>query len=362
MSLKICEDYHLLSVFTFFKELIKIAGIFVPILLIILITIDLIKLVIDPSSSNIKKLENSLLSKGSATIVFFLLPIIFNVFGLINTKSECSQFFNMQSILTSKYKMEAQRKALKIEETNYMEKLEAERVNHKVFKEAKRKEKLINQKREQDNKKDIRRKAQEEKKRRNETYYNMSFPNASYFFSGEMLEKRRNCGDSCYDNGFWARFTKPTKGDKYFPELGGVLLGQCVWYAKGRAQEIIATSNLPQNEKEWRINAIYNTRGNGTDWNHNNSSLRGFKYGNIPKPGSIVSWARGQYGHVGIIEDVDGNNIILTDGQRKQYPPGSYNWRNGPYWEDVEFFRRSFTFNSLSTFAGSLHGFIYLLE
>lgn len=123
------------------------------------------------------------------------------------------------------------------------------------------------------------------------------------------------------------------------------LFGQCVWYAKHRAMDIVSSSDLSDEEKQKRINSINSTPGNGQDWYANMDSSIFNKTTDIDKikPGSVISWEYSTYGHVGIIEDVktdaDGNKIfVLTDGGRLKNSAGNwYTVTRNELWSVVKF-------------------------
>lgn len=126
------------------------------------------------------------------------------------------------------------------------------------------------------------------------------------------------------------------------------LFAQCVWYAKHRAMEIIASSNLSEEEKQKRIQSIDSTSGNGQDVvpNMNGNIFKKTTNINEIKAPAIISWSLGSYGHVGIIEqittDKNGNKVYyITDGGRikdtKNYPywyskPASELWNTVNFW------------------------------
>lgn len=137
--------------------------------------------------------------------------------------------------------------------------------------------------------------------------------------------------------------------------------GECPWYAKGRAIELIAYSNMDDELKDTLINSLRNTRGNGGDW-YNNPSNELFEKSNdiyAARPGAIVSWSKiGGYGHVGIVEDVeyDANGkakfITLSEGWNGTGNPAAAHYafrRLGV--EQFRTYNGSFIFN----------GYVYLL-
>lgn len=100
---------------------------------------------------------------------------------------------------------------------------------------------------------------------------------------------------------------------------------ECVTYAKLRAVEILLTAtNISDDYRKKAIKAINDNRGNGGDWHagYKGNSANLYKFNNDPtctkpKTGSIISWQSGSvYGHVGIIEAVEGDKAIITDGYK----------------------------------------------
>lgn len=137
--------------------------------------------------------------------------------------------------------------------------------------------------------------------------------------------------------------------------------GECPWYAKGRAIELIANSNMPDELKNTLLTSLRNTRGNGGEWYANTSSELFEKTTDIyaAKPGSIVSWSQsGRPGHVGIVENVEydesgrAKRILLSEGWNGTGNPSgaSYSMK----WWDVEQFRHYYGRHNFI-------GYVYLL-
>lgn len=80
--------------------------------------------------------------------------------------------------------------------------------------------------------------------------------------------------------------------------------GQCTWFTYGRVLEKMGIS-LPTE--------FY---GNAVDWWYANAKDKTYDYGSEPKPNSIVVWGGGNYGygHVGFVENVEGNTIYFNEG------------------------------------------------
>lgn len=146
-------------------------------------------------------------------------------------------------------------------------------------------------------------------------------------------------------------------------------LGQCVWYARSRALELILTSDMDEETKYQALVAISNTRGNGESW-FDNPSLSIFEKNSdysMPLPGSIVSWSGGssvcspRCGHVAIVESVDYDNktITISEGWNSGGPGGPRNWDN------VVFNVQTYTFEEIKGYTNprsySFNGYVYIL-
>lgn len=165
---------------------------------------------------------------------------------------------------------------------------------------------------------------------------------------------------------------------------GNTLFGQCVWYAKHRAMEILASSDLNEDSKQILINSIRNVSGNGKDWYNGPSSTYFKKTTNInePKAGSIVSWAWTQdkcrsfydghacdaahpnYGHVAIIEAVKTNSsgetiVTMTEGWRAKENGVSGWYITDDLWSVVKMQKVDITLAKLQSY-GIFNGYVYL--
>lgn len=159
----------------------------------------------------------------------------------------------------------------------------------------------------------------------------------------------------------------------YFMPTSYAYYGECPWFAKGRAIEIMANSNIPDELRNKRIDFLRGMLGNGADWYANPSDQLFSKSTDLyeAKPGSIVSWKGGGVscpdspmglcGHVGIIEDVeyDSNGkaarVLLTESWNGTgYAANTmYSYR----WLDMESLRR---YSTRSTYY--FNGYVYLLD
>lgn len=152
-------------------------------------------------------------------------------------------------------------------------------------------------------------------------------------------------------------------------------VGQCTWYAHGRAKEILnelyTKNKITEEGKNKAYNILDNLSGSAATWWDTNKNLKNhFAYGQTPKPGAIVVWHKGSgacsgytypnAGHVGIVESVvgDPNNytgIYISDG---------YTNKNN-LWDYAVFSYRYMSKETVKSYNGDcrrLSGFIYLLD
>ena len=147
--------------------------------------------------------------------------------------------------------------------------------------------------------------------------------------------------------------------------------GECPWFARGRAREIIGHSNMPDELKQKTINHIKNVKGNGADWYNILSDEYFAKSKDLyaAKPGSIVSWSGGKMtcaggcGHVGIVEDVkyDSNGkateVLLAESYNGSGTPSKA--RYTMKWWKIENFKK-YNSNAIKTYY--FNGYVYLLD
>ena len=145
-------------------------------------------------------------------------------------------------------------------------------------------------------------------------------------------------------------------------------LGQCVWYARSRALELIYNSNMDDVSKIKAMIAISSVAEHGAGW-YRNSYLNIFGKStdsHMPMPGAIVSWSSSvangadhNYGHVAIVESVDYENetITISEGYNKAGPHGVSSWNN------VVVRTKTYTFDSIRNYSRgySFNGYVYIL-
>ena len=144
-------------------------------------------------------------------------------------------------------------------------------------------------------------------------------------------------------------------------------LGQCVWYARSRALELIYNSNMDDASKIRAMNAISGVAANGNGW-YSNSYLNIFDKSSdshLPMPGAIVSWSGGSNvctpgcGHVAIVESVDYENetIIISEGYNSAGANGA------PIWDNVRVRVSTYSFDSIRNYGPTyiFNGYVYIL-
>lgn len=157
---------------------------------------------------------------------------------------------------------------------------------------------------------------------------------------------------------FIPRLTEPTNDDKNYRHYthggynyciyinNGSVLPNCVGYAWGRWRELLSKfHNL--------------SRANAEMWYGN--TVDGYKRGKTPKLGAVICWRKGVVGnesdgagHVGIVEEINDTNIVVSmsayKGNRwftRTFPIGNYNYNSyvfqGFIYPPVEFTEEKYT-------------------
>ena len=181
-------------------------------------------------------------------------------------------------------------------------------------------------------------------------------------------------GASAGLNGWSIRTIAPTKSDPAFtynPSWSNT--GQCVWYARARAIEIVLEleknakiDNARATQLISLINASYGDAG--VIYTNTRGKLKGSSNIREPKAGSYIVWSQsGKWGHVAVIEDVDtaNNKITITEG----WSTGSGNVSCPSSWSCVKFKHQVYDLDTFYNnygkhYTGSYNfvGYVYFLE
>lgn len=145
---------------------------------------------------------------------------------------------------------------------------------------------------------------------------------------------------------FRPRLTEPSSSDKYWihTSAGGLnecimindttsCLPNCVGYAWGRAYEILGKKPdlAKTNANTW------------WDYNINNNC---YSYGYTPKLGAIMCWGYSNGGHVAVVEEINGNNITISES-----------WYSNMRWR-----KYTTTISTMESYYSNFQGYIYLGE
>ena len=171
--------------------------------------------------------------------------------------------------------------------------------------------------------------------------------------------------------GYSVRVAAPTINDQYFkyPYVGNNI-GQCVWYVKGRATEIIANSLSDSSKKQIAMETIKTMYGNGNQWyaEHLTSVFGSSTDYTQPRAGAIAvyTWPSpdengNNYGHSVIIEKVEGDQVYVSQGWNSC--GGAY---GGSTWDCVGFSYSSYTIEQMKNLGRPAKykfiGYVYLLD
>ncbi|WKY46952.1 GBS Bsp-like repeat-containing protein [Eubacteriaceae bacterium ES3] len=136
---------------------------------------------------------------------------------------------------------------------------------------------------------------------------------------------------------FTPRLTQPTSDNPYFYAnnryyQGGYGLPNCTAYAYGRAYEILGYDpGLPMNDA-------------GGWWSDNMASGT-YAYGSTPKLGAIICWNGSYYGHVAVVEAINGDQVTVSESAWSGPIFNSYTYTIG---------------NENNTSVGGFQGYIYV--
>ncbi|MFI3307318.1 MAG: CHAP domain-containing protein [Mycoplasmatota bacterium] len=184
---------------------------------------------------------------------------------------------------------------------------------------------------------------------------NLVSGNASYGSSGNLTGE---FSGTLVDIGF------PLESNPYY-DGSASNLGQCVWYVRSRAIEIISNLVADETAKAEAVALLNASYGNAKDWW--NDTLRN-AFGsstdiNAAKAGSIIVWGGNtQYGHVAIVEAVyDDGTMLISHGWRTKTSDGTWDYSTG--WADVNVQTKVVDTDWISSYNGyTFLGYIYLLD
>lgn len=301
--LNMCEEPSILNLILFVKGLIEILGIVVPIILIIMVSIELVKIVFDVSDKTVKASTKSILNKIIATIVVFFVPTIVNlILSNLNQmnvqQTEC--WVNANTDTISYYKdikearelSERQQKQAKIAENNKArEKAEEERKNNIVKKSA-----------------------------AGQRLADVALKEVGN--SGDKYKKFFGFdGDWCAMFVFWSLAHTPVNNNKSACQnVTSNGSNQCVYNGTVDVKSGLVNDYIEQFNAKYKF---YHSK-------YYANKFRTYKKGSKayePQPGDLIyfSWtggwrgnpastSGGQVSHIGIVTEVKGNNVYTVEG------------------------------------------------
>ena len=137
----------------------------------------------------------------------------------------------------------------------------------------------------------------------------------------------------CYTgSGQWTiRTVAPTSSDVAFTRKSDNR-GQCVWYAQGRAYEVVlelAENGVITDDQATSIrDKLFSIYGNAGEWVSKSSGILPTSTDiNDLEAGAIISWTKpGGYGHVAFIEEVTSDSVTITEGWATNTTSCPYDW------------------------------------
>ena len=210
-----------------------------------------------------------------------------------------------------------------------------------------------------------------------------NYINLKKTFTIKYLPKSNNSKNNGYSttgmiageyDGYMIRTSKPTLGDtKYYIDSGNV--GQCVWYVRGRANEILDTVNINDSYRTKAKETINTPAGESAFMFWTNPLYRSV-FGsstdvNKPMEGAIIVFNKApghKHGHVAMVEKVykdSSGNVTHVD-----YTEGWSKDNNGNSCPGANFFCVEFRYNTMVPLSSvqvngmgePFLGYIYLLN
>ena len=137
----------------------------------------------------------------------------------------------------------------------------------------------------------------------------------------------------CYTGeGQWTiRTVAPTSSDVAFTKKSSNR-GQCVWYAQGRAYEVVlelAENGTLTDEQATNIgDKLFSIYGDGGEWVANSSGIfRTSTNINDLQAGALISWTEpGKAGHLAFVEEVTSDSVTITEGWATSGTSCPSNW------------------------------------
>ena len=286
-----CTDPGFLRILMIVNTLISVIKVLVPLLIIIMGIIDFSKAVFGAAEEEIKKSTSALIQRVIAGIIIFLAPtlvtaavnIVFDITDVESRFEDCAGNANLETI----------------------KKLEQDRKNGTSTTGS----------------------SNNVKGGSNSTGKGTSDSEDTNIEKGNGASKVEK-GMGINGEAPEIRMEKPNSSQKNwnattnrFTNAGAHLVGQCTWYAHGRAREIfdyeLQQGRITKEEHTTKIDQLQAMRGHAQNWyNQNLNQSNPFPVGTVPKPGAllITSNTENSAGHVAVVEKVSGATLHISEG------------------------------------------------
>ena len=302
--LEICEEPAILNLILFVKGILEIICTGVPIILIIMVSIDLLKIVFDATDKTIKASTKSMLNKMIATVVIFFVPTIVNLIlknlnqmnvqqtaCWANANSDTIAYY--QEIKEARELSERQEKQAQIVANNKArEKKDQERKDN-IVKKSEAGEKLV-----EIAEKEVGNVGGQKYK----TFYGID-------------------GDWCAMFVFWVTAHTPVSGGKNAcANVNNSGSDKCVYKAKVDVKTALVNDYIEQFHKKYKF---YHSKYYASKFGTYKKGSKAYE----PQPGDLIyfSWtggwrgnpaytSGGQVSHVGIVKEAKGNTVYTIEG------------------------------------------------
>lgn len=322
MLLSVCTEANFLAVINFVKMVLNILCIIVPIALIIMLAMDITKIVMNPDEKVTSSAMKSIRIRMIAAVALFFVPTMVNtlmtMLGENFIAGTCWRNANRETILMYR---SAEEERLTANQVALREQaLEANRRREEVLAARQAEQARI-----EVQEREATKRAREEFAERIKEEARQNAANNS----GGMIAvtDSENIAASAGNYSYSIRTSAPTSRDYWYTVYSTNYISQCPWYAISRALEIVNNSSLSPAQKKAKTQSLMTTRGNGKDVANNVKSAH-FNKGEVVKAPAIISNnVHGTaYGHVFIIEKVEGNKVTITESSNRNGVKAANNW------------------------------------
>lgn len=298
--LSACQDFSFLSVVLLVKRLLEIICLAVPIVLILMSSIEVSKIVLNPDAKVTKGVISRVIHKTICAVAVFFLPILINtLLGMLGqtnmTATACWTNANTGTINALKSAKEAEKEAQQEEIASEREAAEQERQTYEALREAAREENAE--------------KAAEAAKKASSNSSGTATEKAARLIQIAQAQADKHPSDSPneYTRGYGSIGGYPSNGYDY-PWCAAF-----VWWCSNEAGVYPAEVN----HKTAGVDSYIGYFRNNNEGNrYEPSAAHGGNY--VPKMGDYIFFSNEhiQYDgdHIGLVKGVSGDRVLIIDG------------------------------------------------